>query len=147
MKILITGVHGFVGSNLVEALKGQHIVYATLLLLFKRYLSNMTSCVYLLVKGIDKRPVKTGSTGNNTNRDVLVFVISFNLSVRSFVPFNLAYTISENIYNRYFSFYVLYQLSYSPMLNGWGDRSRTYDTVVISQMIEVTVITASEICK
>lgn len=27
MKILITGVHGFVGSNLVEALKKQHILY------------------------------------------------------------------------------------------------------------------------
>ena len=27
MKILITGVHGFVGSNLVEALKGEHIIY------------------------------------------------------------------------------------------------------------------------
>ena len=27
MKILITGVHGFVGSNLVEALKGQHLIY------------------------------------------------------------------------------------------------------------------------
>ena len=27
MKILITGVHGFVGSNLVEALKGQHTIY------------------------------------------------------------------------------------------------------------------------
>ncbi len=27
MKILITGVHGFVGSNLVDALKGQHTIY------------------------------------------------------------------------------------------------------------------------
>ena len=27
MKILITGVHGFVGSNLVEALKKEHIIY------------------------------------------------------------------------------------------------------------------------
>lgn len=27
MKILITGVHGFVGSNLVEALKSEHIIY------------------------------------------------------------------------------------------------------------------------
>ena len=27
MKILITGVHGFVGSNLVEALKGNNIIY------------------------------------------------------------------------------------------------------------------------
>ena len=27
MKILITGVHGFVGSNLVEALKNEHIIY------------------------------------------------------------------------------------------------------------------------
>jgi len=27
MKILITGVHGFVGSNLVEALKGEHVIY------------------------------------------------------------------------------------------------------------------------
>lgn len=27
MKILITGVHGFVGNNLVEALKGQHTIY------------------------------------------------------------------------------------------------------------------------
>ena len=27
MKILITGVHGFVGSNLVEALKGDHTIY------------------------------------------------------------------------------------------------------------------------
>ena len=27
MKILITGVHGFVGSNLVEALKGEHTIY------------------------------------------------------------------------------------------------------------------------
>lgn len=27
MKILITGVHGFVGSNLVEALKGQYTIY------------------------------------------------------------------------------------------------------------------------
>lgn len=27
MKILITGVHGFVGSNLVEALKGSHTIY------------------------------------------------------------------------------------------------------------------------
>lgn len=27
MKILITGIHGFVGSNLVEAMKGQHTIY------------------------------------------------------------------------------------------------------------------------
>ena len=27
MKILITGIHGFVGSNLVEALKNEHILY------------------------------------------------------------------------------------------------------------------------
>lgn len=27
MKILITGVHGFVGNNLVEALKGEHTIY------------------------------------------------------------------------------------------------------------------------
>lgn len=27
MKILITGVHGFVGSNLVEALSGEHVIY------------------------------------------------------------------------------------------------------------------------
>lgn len=27
MKILITGVHGFVGSNLVEALKNEHLIY------------------------------------------------------------------------------------------------------------------------
>ncbi len=27
MKILITGVHGFVGSNLVKALKGEHTIY------------------------------------------------------------------------------------------------------------------------
>lgn len=27
MKILITGIHGFVGSNLVNALKGKHILY------------------------------------------------------------------------------------------------------------------------
>ena len=27
MKILITGVHGFVGSNLVEALKKEHVIY------------------------------------------------------------------------------------------------------------------------
>ena len=27
MKILITGVHGYVGSNLVEALKDDHIIY------------------------------------------------------------------------------------------------------------------------
>ena len=27
MKILITGVHGFVGSNLVEALKAEHTIY------------------------------------------------------------------------------------------------------------------------
>lgn len=27
MKILITGIHGFVGSNLVEALKGKHDIY------------------------------------------------------------------------------------------------------------------------
>ena len=27
MKILITGVHGFVGSNLVNALKGEHLIY------------------------------------------------------------------------------------------------------------------------
>ena len=27
MKILITGIHGFVGSNLVEALKNDHIIY------------------------------------------------------------------------------------------------------------------------
>ena len=27
MKILITGVHGFVGSNLLEALKGEHTIY------------------------------------------------------------------------------------------------------------------------
>ena len=27
MKILITGIHGFVGSNLVEALKGEHTIY------------------------------------------------------------------------------------------------------------------------
>lgn len=27
MKILITGVHGFVGSNLVDALKGEHTIY------------------------------------------------------------------------------------------------------------------------
>lgn len=27
MKILITGIHGFVGSNLVEALKGKHAIY------------------------------------------------------------------------------------------------------------------------
>lgn len=27
MKILITGVHGFVGSNLVEALKSNHTIY------------------------------------------------------------------------------------------------------------------------
>ena len=27
MKILITGVHGFVGSNLVEALKAEHAIY------------------------------------------------------------------------------------------------------------------------
>lgn len=27
MKILITGVHGFVGSNLVAALKKEHTIY------------------------------------------------------------------------------------------------------------------------
>ena len=27
MKILITGVHGFVGSNLVETLKKEHTIY------------------------------------------------------------------------------------------------------------------------
>lgn len=27
MKILITGVHGFVGSNLVDALKKEHTIY------------------------------------------------------------------------------------------------------------------------
>ena len=27
MKILITGIHGFVGSNLVNALSNQHILY------------------------------------------------------------------------------------------------------------------------
>ncbi len=27
MNILITGIHGFVGSNLVAALKNQHIIY------------------------------------------------------------------------------------------------------------------------
>ena len=27
MKILITGIHGFVGSNLVEALKKEHTIY------------------------------------------------------------------------------------------------------------------------
>jgi len=27
MNILITGIHGFVGTNLVNALKAQHIIY------------------------------------------------------------------------------------------------------------------------
>lgn len=27
MKLLITGIHGFVGSNLVGALKGRHEIY------------------------------------------------------------------------------------------------------------------------
>ncbi len=27
MNILITGIHGFVGSNLVAALKSKHIIY------------------------------------------------------------------------------------------------------------------------
>ena len=27
MKLLITGIHGFVGTNLVEALRGKHEIY------------------------------------------------------------------------------------------------------------------------
>ena len=29
MKILITGIHGFVGSNLVAALKDQHAIFGS----------------------------------------------------------------------------------------------------------------------
>ena len=31
MNILITGIHGFVGSNLVSSLKGRHTLYGCLL--------------------------------------------------------------------------------------------------------------------
>lgn len=55
---------------------------------------NLLILNYFLVQGIDKEPVnKTGSTGNNTNRDVLVFVIiTFYLSntLVSEHSFNLA---------------------------------------------------------
>ncbi len=64
-----------------EQEKGRHVYATQSLPNAQRNCMFMNSCAYYLVQGIDKRPIKTGSTGNNTNRDVLVFVITFYLSV------------------------------------------------------------------
>ena len=36
MKILITGVHGFVGTNLVKALSKEHIIYGLDIIIWEK---------------------------------------------------------------------------------------------------------------
>jgi len=83
MRILITGIHGFVGSNLVEALKANHTIYGLDIIApekdgVKRTYSwsDLENGVIPEVDAIILRPCMIHGPGNKGNLNLLYGVIS-----------------------------------------------------------------------
>lgn len=116
MKILITGVHGFVGSNLVEALKKEHAIYGLDIisplkdgvrftfswdsLERSREIPDVDAIIHLAGKAHDTKNQSAAETYFKVNRDLTIKIFNYfcqHPKIQKFVFFSTAKAAADKV--------------------------------------------------
>ena len=115
MKILITGVHGFVGRNLVDALKGEHTIYGLDIIspnkegvkftfgwqhLGTNEIPAVDAIIHLAGKAHDVKNQSAADVYFKVNRDLTIKIFDWYLahpSIKKFVFFSTAKAAADRV--------------------------------------------------
>ena len=114
MKILITGVHGFVGSNLVESLKNKHTIYGLDIIsplrdgvrytfnwedLYTDQMPEIDAIVHLAGKAHDTKNQSAADVYFKVNRDLTIKIFDYFLKskAKKFVFFSTAKAAADKV--------------------------------------------------